>query len=88
MPIFDGEEITQADDVRLLSQLERIVNLTQDKKWRTLTEIRKAVNAPEASVSAALRSLRKKKFGGHTVNRRRRGDPTRGLWEYQVILQP
>lgn len=86
MPIFDGEDITPQDDARLLSQLERIINLTQDKKWRTLREISNTAKAPEASVSATLRSLRRKKFGEHKVNKRRHGDPKHGLWEYQVIL--
>jgi len=39
-------------------------------------------DTPEASASAHLRSLRKDRFGGHTVNRRHVRE---GLFEYQLI---
>lgn len=42
-----------------------------------------ATGAPEASASARLRDLRR---AGLTVERRRRGDPKAGLWEYRVGL--
>jgi hypothetical protein len=45
----------------------------------TLEEISAKAAAPEASVSARLRDLRK---AGHTVHRRRRG--TGHLWEYAL----
>lgn len=57
----------------------------QDQKWRTLSEIEKAIEEPQASISAQLRNLRKDKFGGHTVNRQRRGDPCQGLFEYRLV---
>lgn len=39
--------------------------------------------AAVASISARLRDLRKPKFGGYVVERRRR---TVGTWEYRVSL--
>jgi hypothetical protein len=48
----------------------------------TLAEIATALNYPEASVSADLRHLRKKRFGAFRVlKRRREGQRT---WEYIV----
>ncbi len=53
--------------------------------WWTLREISQHTGDPEASISARLRDLRKARFGAHTVNRRRRGDPTKGVFEYQLL---
>lgn len=88
MAIFNGAESTTSDNKRLMSQLERVFNLMSDSKYRTLKEISKAVHAPEASVSATLRCLRRVKFGSHAVNRRARGDRKNGLYEYQLVLNP
>ena len=85
MAIFDGAEATVADNKRLLSQFERVFNLMVDGNWRTLKEISEAASAPEASVSAMLRCFRRKKFGGHVVNRQPRSDRRYGLYEYQLI---
>lgn len=64
--------------------MKRVLSLMSDGKWRTLSEIHEAVGGTEASVSARLRDLRKPKFGGYTVLRRRVGDPRRGMWEYKL----
>lgn len=53
-----------------------------DAKWRTLGEVAKETGAPEASISARLRDLRKEKFGGYLVERKYHGD---GLWAYRVM---
>lgn len=55
-----------------------------DGKWRTLSEISALTGDGEASISARLRDLRKDEFGGLNVDRRRRGDESRGLFEYRV----
>jgi DNA-binding Lrp family transcriptional regulator len=62
-----------------------VYRLMVDGQWRTLAEIAEATGAPEASVSARLRDLRKRKFGGHVVARRPRGDRALGLFEYQLV---
>jgi hypothetical protein len=54
----------------------------RDGRWRRLTAIAIAAQAPEASVSARLRDLRKERFGSHTVERRY---VAQGLWEYRVL---
>lgn len=71
-----------ADDcARLEGQTRRIFLLMADGCWRTLAEIEYLTQEPQASISAQLRHLRKLRFGGNTVNKRRRGNQ----WEYQLI---
>lgn len=69
--MFDGPDLTSADTVRLGGQLAKVFALMKDGKFRTLEHISILTGASEAGVSARLRDLRKAKFGGHTVERRR-----------------
>jgi hypothetical protein len=78
---FDGPDVSEADRERLNSQLWRVFRLMRDGQWRTLSEIARAVEGSEAGVSARLRDLRKPRFGGHGVERRR---VSGGLWEYRM----
>lgn len=73
------------DYERLKGQMKAIYFLMKDASWWTLDELHLQVAGTETGISASLRSFRKKQYGAHTVNRRRRGDPKRGLWEYQLI---
>ncbi len=78
---FDGPDYEpEQDHKRLRGQILDIFELMADGNWRTLREIRFATGHPEASISAQLRHLRKKRFGGHHVDRRREG----AKWEYRV----
>ena len=82
---FDGPAYDPAlDRERLTGQLYRVWWLMRDRAWRTLPEIAEATGDPEASISAQLRHLRKARFGAHQVDKRRRGSPKSGLWEYRV----
>ena len=84
---FNGADYTpRLDQNRLTGQIRRIYSLMQDQQWRTLPAIHLATGDPEASISAQLRHLRKKRFGSHTVNKRRHGDPKSGLFEYQLVV--
>jgi hypothetical protein len=56
-----------------------------DECWRTLDEIAAVTGDPTASISAQLRHLRKPRFGSYIVKKRRRGDLSLGLYEYQVL---
>lgn len=86
MPSFDGETfVEELDGSRLRRQLALVRGLMADGRWRTLEQISTATDAPAPSVSARLRDLRKEKFGGHVVERRRCGE-TSGLFEYRVLL--
>jgi hypothetical protein len=78
----DYEE--RLDKKRINKQMDTIRDYMLEKWidgfWITLKEISDWTEIPEASVSAQLRHLRKTRFGGYVVNKRRRGQ----LWEYQV----
>lgn len=84
-PEFDGQTYeSKQDKIRLTGQTLRVADLMLDGHWRTLQEIADATGDPQASVSARLRDLRKKRFGEFEVKRRSRGPRDLGLFEYQV----
>ena len=86
-PFFDGPDYDpKFDKDRLTGQIQRVFDLMQDGRWRTLSEIEEMSRDPQASISAQLRHLRKKRFGSHTVNKRPRGERETGLFEYQLIV--
>lgn len=70
-PRFDGETLVTEDHGRLAKQLAAVKALMADGAWRSLGQIAAAVQAPEASVSARLRDLRRLKHGAYTVERQR-----------------
>ncbi len=83
--LFDGATFDQQlDGNRLGAQLMRVQGLMRDGQWRTLQEIAARVGGSESGVSARLRDLRKSKYGRMVVERRRRDEPARGLFEYRV----
>lgn len=83
--LFGGDTYNpEKDGQRLATQLYQVKKLMADGQWRSLFDISHAVNAPESSVSARLRDLRKTKFGGHTVERKRIHG---GTYLYRVILE-
>jgi hypothetical protein len=82
-PRFDGPDINERDTIRLAGQMARVFELMSDGNWRTLSEILIHAGGSEAGCSARLRDLRKKRFGGYTVNRRRRYE---GHFEYQLLI--
>ncbi len=85
LPHFDGETYEpKLDHERLGQQLGDVKALMSDGHWRPLDEIAATTGHPQASVSARLRDLRKEKFGGWTVERRRVPDG-HGLHEYRVV---
>jgi hypothetical protein len=83
-PRFDGADVTPVDGPRLKGQLDKILALMADHRWRTLRAISAVTDAPEASVSAQLRNARKPRFGSHTVERRHLGE---GLYEYRLVTE-
>jgi hypothetical protein len=85
-PSFDGETYEEeVDHERLGAQFLRVFAVVRDGHWRSLKAISLACGDPEASVSARLRDMRKKKFGGHNVERER-VDDDRGLFVYRVLV--
>lgn len=82
---FDGTTYDHArDSSRLGEQMLAVLSVMADGQWRTLAQLSEAACAPEASVSARLRDLRKPRFGGHRVERRY---VSKGCFTYQLILQ-
>lgn len=86
LPDFDGETYAPAFDYeRLGKQARRVWDVIGTGGWLTLSEISGYTGDPEASVSARLRDFRKEKFGSMTIEHRRRGDPSAGVWEYRYL---
>ena len=86
LPEFDGETYDpKQDKARLTGQILRVFNRLGDgDRWWSLAELSVQTGDPEASISARLRDLRKRRFGGHDIQRRRRGGVGTGLWEYRL----
>lgn len=77
----DGETFSRDRDLdRLDSAMGRIYSRMKDRNWYTLAELASAGECSEASASARIRDLRKKKFGGFYVDKANCGD---GLWKYR-----
>lgn len=83
---FDGETFDEPEDGdRLRAQLAKVRMIMSDGKWHTLSELREKGGYPDtsiAAISARIRDLRKKKFGGAIVERQR---VRAGLWRYRMI---
>ena len=78
----------ELDGKRLGKQLDTVrARLLDIGDWLTLAEMEAvfAYQYPQASISARLRDLRKPKFGGFVVERRRRHEAERGIFEYRVV---
>ena len=84
MTLFGGNTYDpRLDAERLAAQLVAVRDLMLDGEWRTLADIERETSAPQASVSARLRDLRKRKFGAFLVSVGRVPGVS-GLWRYRV----
>lgn len=80
----DGSTFEHAYDFdRLNRQMRAVGEFMADGRWHLLHAIAAGVGAPEASVSARLRDMRKAKYGGFQIDRRRDPD-SKGLWWYRL----
>jgi hypothetical protein len=87
---FDGETYEAPfDRERLGKQAKAVYDLMRDGKWRTLEEIGHATGYSRSmpAISARLRDLRKERFGGFEVLRRRSGEAKAGLHEYKLMME-
>lgn len=84
---FDGSTFDrQIDGDRLGRQLDHVLRyLLKHPEWHTVYDLSRALGYGEQSVSARLRDLRKPKFGGYEVARRRVA--TGGTWEYKLGMK-
>jgi len=72
--------VTQRETLLTLLRLA-----AQYETWVTLAELAAKTKFPPASISAQLRHLRKEKYGGWAVQKRRREWVTEELvWEYSL----
>ena len=93
-PAFDKEK----DGKRIATQIENLQVYmyyeSQRNRWHTLEEIEAGYRklfpfarpAPQPSLSADLRHLRKKQFGWFIIEKRRRNDAA--VWEYKLSSRP
>jgi hypothetical protein len=83
---FDGSTYEpRHDKIRLNAQLSRVFNAISDKQWHTPEALVERTGDEWASISARLRDLRKERFGGHKVGRRRKpGEERKGIFEYRL----
>jgi hypothetical protein len=79
---FDPDQDTD----RLNRQCRDVYRVMADHQWHTLAELSRRTGHPQASVSARIRDLRKTRFGGHQVDKRRKGFAT-GTWEYRLVAR-
>lgn len=84
---FDGATAEPVDYGRMNAQTQRVYDVMSDGQWRTIRELQDDIERrfekvdPEVSLSARLRDLRKPRFGGYEVERRKCGI---GLFEYRL----
>ena len=79
---FDGADYKdKRDRPRLTGQLRRIYAFMCDGNWHTLDSIARGTKVPHNSASAQYRNLRKKRFGGHTIDKKYKGN---GLYLYRL----
>jgi hypothetical protein len=86
--LFEGVTyVPTLDRERLGEQLLRVIDTMADGRWRTLREIARITDDPEASISARLRDCRKL-WGTDALESRRRPsvDARRGCWEYRLQM--
>jgi hypothetical protein len=71
------------DGDRLKKQLAAVRSIMLRNGWMTLEAISEQTGAPQASVSARIRDLRKSQFGGYTIEREY---VSKGLWRYRIAI--
>jgi len=76
-----GPTCEEVDRDRVMTQMARLKAYMSTHQWYTLAEIEAYTGYPQASISSQLRHLRKAKFGGYALTKRRR---TTGTWEYRL----
>ena len=96
MTTFGPVFIEKFDGARLRSKQEKVRDfmLASNCRFQTLEEIKSSLEVrfgerfPAPSLSASLRHLRKRRFGSYVLDKRHRGDPSAGLWEYRLFAPP
>lgn len=87
---MSNHTLAACDAPRLSTLLATVRAVMESGDWLTLSEIAlsclaRGVHGSEAGISARLRDFRKAAHGSRRVDRRRRGEPSNGLWEYRLL---
>lgn len=88
---FDGETYEPKEDrERLTAQFTLVRDLMGNSAWWTIPQLADAIwkagyKATPQGISARIRDMRKDRFGGHTVDKRKR--TKRGDWEYRLLSE-
>jgi hypothetical protein len=78
---FDsGIVLTEKEQNGLTDQLDNIFNVLSDGLWHTVAEVAGIFGYQHTSVDAQFRNLRKEKFGGWNVARKKIG----GVSHYRI----
>ena len=82
-PMFDGESFDKVQDqARLMSQLARVRAFLSDGQWHTLYDVHRVCGGSESGCSARIRDLKKDRFGGLIIEKRRQ---SAGVWLYRMV---
>ena len=84
MSTFGPAYVEAIDGARIGRQMSDIRNIMVTGAAYTLAELEDRTGYPQSSISAQLRHLRKDRFGGYDVQKRRR---TAGTWEYFIVVK-
>jgi hypothetical protein len=87
---FDGPTYQPAQDhTHLTGQLRRVYDAMAGGEWWTVPELEKALlpggYVSQTGIAARIRDLRKPKFGGFSIEARRRAGDGTHLWEYRIV---
>lgn len=83
---FDGSTYEPKHDAKRLGRLlDAVFHQLYWGEWFTLRELAKRCRGSEPSVSARLRDLRKQRYGGWIIERRRQpGLEAKGIFQYRL----
>ena len=80
---FGGSTYDPAlDGKRLTTQFQKVKAAMLSGRWFTLEELKEIAGGTDSSISARIRDLRKKPFGGYKVEAKRKGKG--GTFQYRI----
>ena len=81
---FDGTTyIPTLDHSRLTKGLRKVYDAMTDGRWWSLHELSLRCGVYEQSIGSRVRDIRKERFGGFQVDRKR---IAKGLWMYKLVI--
>ena len=86
MSTFGPAYVEAIDGARIHGQRAHILQIMVTGAAYTLAELEDRTGYPQSSISAQLRHLRKDRFGGYDVQKRRQHADA-GTWEYFIVVK-